>query len=61
MGFVRSISVTDRHGDAFTLYEFEDRRFLRKVRRLKLETGELVQEINGKLVVVGTGERLERA
>lgn len=60
MGYVRSISVTDRHGDAFTLYEFQDRRFLRKVRRLKLETGELVQEIDGALVVVETGEKLER-
>jgi len=60
VGYVRSISVTDRHGDAFTVYEFHDRRFLRKVRRLKLETGELVQEIAGALVVVETGERLER-
>lgn len=27
---------------------------------MKLETGELVQEIGGKLVVVGTGETLTR-
>jgi hypothetical protein len=60
VSYVRTISVADRHGDAFTLYEFHDRRFLRKVRRLKLETGELVQEANGELVVVGTGERLVR-
>ena len=58
MGCVRTIQVTDRNGDAFTLYEFQDRRFLKKVRRMKLETGEVVREIDGALVVVGTGETL---
>jgi hypothetical protein len=28
------------------------------VRRLKLETGETVEEIDGALVVTGTGEKL---
>ena len=60
MGLVRKIEVADRHGDQFTLYEFQDRRFLRKVRRMKLETGELVEEIDGAFVVVGTGEELMR-
>ena len=59
MGLVRKIPVTDRNGDEFTLYEFQDRRFLKKVRRMKLETGELVEEIEGALVIVGTGERLK--
>jgi hypothetical protein len=61
MGLVRKIPVKDRNGDQFTLYEFQDRRFLRKVRRLKLETGEIVQEIDGALVVTGTGETLTPA
>lgn len=60
VGLVRTIPVIDRNGDQFTLYEFHDRRFLRKVRRMKLETGELVQEIDGVLVVIGTGETLAR-
>jgi hypothetical protein len=59
VGLVRKIPVTDRHGDEFTLYEFEDRHFLRKVRRLKLETGELVELApDGSLVIVGRGETL---
>jgi hypothetical protein len=57
---VRKIEVEDRHGDQFTLYEFQDRRFLKKVRRMKLETGELVDLIGDELVVVATGERLAR-
>jgi len=60
VGLVRKIEVADRHGDQFTLYEFQDRRFLKKVRRMKLETGELVEEVDGALLVVGTGEQLVR-
>ena len=60
MSYVGSIRVLDAHGDEFTVYEFRDRRFLRSVRRMKLETGELVQEIDGELVVPETGERLVR-
>jgi hypothetical protein len=51
--------VRDGNGDEVTVYEFQDRRFLRKVSRMKLETGELVQLVAGSLVVVKTGERLE--
>ncbi len=59
LGIVRKIAVRDRHGDEFTLYEVQDRRLLRKVRRLKLETGELVELApDGSLIVVGVGERL---
>ena len=59
VGIVRKIAVTDRNGDEFTLYELQDRRHLRKVRRLKLETGELVELApDGSLVVVGRGETL---
>jgi hypothetical protein len=55
---VRSIPVLDANGDQFTLYEFQDRRFLRKVRRMKLCTGETVEQLGDELVVIGTGERL---
>lgn len=58
VGFVRTISVRDGNGDEVTVYEFHDRRFLRKVRRMKLETGELVQFVAGSFVVVETGEKL---
>jgi len=58
VGFVRSISVRDGNGDEVTVYEFQDRRFLRKVRRMKLETGELVRFVDGSLVVAETGEKL---
>jgi hypothetical protein len=51
--------VRDGNGDEVTVYEFQDRRFLRKVCRMKLETGELVQVVGGSLVVVETGEKLE--
>ena len=61
MAVVRTIPVTDRNGDQLTVYEFQDRRFLRKVRKLKLCTGETVRQIEGELVVLGTGERLSRA
>lgn len=58
MGFVRTISVEDANGDEVIVYEFHDRRFLRKVRLMKLETGELVQLVGGHLVVAETGEKL---
>lgn len=58
MGIVRTIPVRDANGDEFTLYEFEDRRFLRKIQRLKLCTGEVVHFVDDAFVVVGTGERL---
>jgi hypothetical protein len=52
--------VRDQHGDEFTVYEFQDRRFLRKIRQMRLCTGELVREVEGALVVVDTGEKLAR-
>ena len=60
MSYVRSIPVTDVNGADLTVYEFHDRRFLRKVRRLKLCTGETVESREGGLVVAKTGERLIR-
>jgi len=58
VAIVRTIPVTDRNGDQLTVYEFQDRRFLRKVRKMKLCTGEMVRQFDGELVVIGTGERL---
>lgn len=58
MGIVRRIPVKDRHGDEFTVYEFQDRRFLRKVRRWKLCTGEAVEQLGDRLVIAATGENL---
>lgn len=58
MGLVRKIPVKDRNGDEFILYEFQDRRFLRKVRRWKLETGETVEQLGNRLIVAATGETL---
>jgi len=57
---MRTIPVKDANGDEFTVYEFEDRRFLRKVRRMKLCTGERVERLGGELFIAGTGEKLER-
>jgi hypothetical protein len=58
VSYVKSIPVTDARGDEVTIHEFHDRRFLKKVRRLKLDTGELVEERSDGFLVVGTGERL---
>ena len=61
MSFVRSIAVSDENGDQLTVYEFQDRRFMRKVRRMKLCTGELVQQVDeSTFSIVGTGEMLSR-
>ena len=58
MAIVRTFPVTDRNGDQLTVYEFHDRRFLKKVRRMKLCTGEAIQMVEDRLVVIGTGEQL---
>ena len=59
MGYVRSIRVVDGSGAGLTVYEFRDRRFLRKVRRMKLCTGETVERTSADtFVVVSTGEEL---
>lgn len=58
MALVRAFPVKDRNGDRLTVYEFHDGRFLKRIRRMKLCSGETVQLIEGQLVVIGTGERL---
>ncbi len=61
MEFLRSIPVKDANGDELTVYEFHERRFLRRVRRMKLCTGEPVEALDDKFfVLVSTGERLTR-
>jgi hypothetical protein len=61
MGYVRSVPVIDANGFDYIVYEFQDRRFLRNVRRYKLDSGELVETCGEGFVVVATGERLIRA
>jgi hypothetical protein len=60
VSYVRSIPVRDANGDQLTVYEFQDRRFIRKVRRLKLCTGETVERVDGDTFALATGERLTR-
>ena len=61
MSYVRSIPVLDAQGVEIAVYEFQDKRFLRKVRRMKLDTGELVEPVDeNTFAVVGTGEKLTR-
>jgi len=61
VGYVRCIPVEDATGQGLTVYEFHDRRFLKKIRRLKLCTGETVAGVGDKtFVIVRTGERLTR-
>jgi hypothetical protein len=55
---VREIPVVDGNGDELVVYEFVDRRFIKKVRRLKLCTGEHVERAGDSFVVVGSGEKL---
>jgi hypothetical protein len=55
---VREVPVRDANGDELTLYEIQDRRFLSKIRRLKLCTGETVEAKGNELVVSRTGEKL---
>jgi hypothetical protein len=56
----QGLPVTDEKGDELTVYEFSDRRFLSKVRRFKLCTGELVEAKGDGFVIVDTGETLTR-
>jgi hypothetical protein len=59
--FLRSIPVKDANGDELTVYEFHERRFLRKVRRMRLCTGEPVEAAGEDVfVLVSTGEKLTR-
>ena len=59
---VTAIPVRDANGDTLTLYEFQDWRYMSKVRRLKLCTGELVERVDdATFQIVSSGERLTRA
>ena len=61
MGVVRSIPVKDANGDELTVYEIHDRRLLRKIRRMKLCTGELVEALDENTFhLPATGEKLVR-
>ncbi|MEO8453979.1 MAG: hypothetical protein ABI454_02370 [Sphingomicrobium sp.] len=61
MRFLRSIPVRDANGDELTIYEFHEWRFLRKVRRMTLCSGEPVEALDADIfVLVNTGEKLTR-
>lgn len=57
MPIVREIAVRDRHGDQHIVYEFQDRRFIRKVRKWKLDSGETLT-FDGALFKLPSGETL---
>ena len=62
MSYVRSIPVVDANGADLTVYAFRDRRFLAKLRRFELCTGEAVELAESDtFTVVATGEELLRA
>jgi hypothetical protein len=61
MSYVQSIPVVDGNGAGLTVYEFRDRRFLTKVRRYKLCSGEAVEPAEADTFrVIGSGEELLR-
>ena len=60
MPLVREIPVVDGNGDELVVYEFVDRRFIRKVRRLKLCTGEHVSTVDYVTFTLPSGERLTK-
>ena len=61
MNYVRSIQVTNSQGDELTLHEFVERRFLTKRLQVKLDTGELVSQVDDQTFrIVATGEMLTR-
>lgn len=61
MELVRSIPVVDANGDELTVYEFHDWHFLKKVRQMKLCTGEAVEALDENTFhLPATGERLVR-
>jgi hypothetical protein len=55
---VREIAVRDGNGDQLTVFEFRDRRFIRKVKRWKLDNGETVEAIDADTFQLACGERL---
>lgn len=60
MSGVRKIPVIDANGDELIVYEFQDRRFIRKVRRWVLDTGEPVRPHLDDAFVLPSGELLRR-
>ena len=60
MTSLKSIPVRDANGDQLTVYEYYEWRFLQKVRRFKLDSGESVQALNDGTFVLPSGEKLIR-
>lgn len=60
MSKVTAIPVIDGNGDRVTVYQFDDRRFLRNVKKFKLDTGQTVERLDEDTFTLATGERLTR-
>jgi len=60
VGLVSSIPVRDANGDELIVYEFQDWRFLQKVRRYRLDTGEIVERLDDQTFGLPSGEKLTR-
>lgn len=61
MSRIKSIPVIDGKGDQLIVYEFYDGRFLQKIRRRRLCTGEAVERVSTEaFVIIATGEELRR-
>jgi len=59
--YVRSIPVEDASGAQFELHEFVVRRWIRRARLFKLDTGEPVRLVDeNSFALVSTGEPLMR-
>lgn len=61
MSKVKSIPVIDWRGDELTVFEFYGGRFIPKLRRCKLCTGEdVIRTSSNSFRVIATGEELRR-
>ena len=61
MDYAGRITVDDAGGSRFQIHEFRGRRFLVRIRRFVLDTGERVKRIDFEnYEVASTGERLVR-
>jgi len=60
MEYAGRITVEDVQGKRFQVHEFRGRRFLKRVRKFVLESGEAVRKIDFDNYEVGNGRRLVR-
>lgn len=60
MKYAGHFTVEDASGCQFSIHEYQDRRLLKEVRRLVLDTGEQVQALDERTFELPTGEKLVR-